>query len=242
MGFGYLFIGYLITFVLYLSVQALGLGGLALLLGYATMMLGLHELTKYQREFSLAKWLCIPLMVMAVYRALVDFSTLLLWDVAFLKSPISTGVDWGQFVLMIFFQFVMLYAIRVIAGEVGLGNLSTKALRNGVFVGFYAILYLLTNLVYAQNAETRKYFVFSLMLAQAVSIFFNLLLLLGCTKNICAQDQDDTPKRSRFEFLNKINDAYDRNQQKSIDRAKETGAAFAEKRRQKREERKNRKK
>ena len=58
MGFGYLFIGYLITFVLYLTVQALGLGGLALLLGYATMLLGLVELTRYQRAFSYALLHC----------------------------------------------------------------------------------------------------------------------------------------------------------------------------------------
>ena len=54
MGFGYLFVGYLITFVLYLTVQAFGVGGLALLIGYGTMMLGLWELTRYQKAFAWA--------------------------------------------------------------------------------------------------------------------------------------------------------------------------------------------
>ena len=44
MGFGYLLLGYLVTFVLYLTVQGLGFGGIALLLGYGVMLLGLSEL------------------------------------------------------------------------------------------------------------------------------------------------------------------------------------------------------
>lgn len=242
MGFGYLFVGYLITFVLYLTVQALGLGGMTLLAGYGVMMLGLFELSRYQRAFSYAKWMCIPLMLTAVYQSLGDLSSMFSWNAPFLGASVSNAVMWVQFMLVIVFQMAMLYAIRVIGSDVGLSHISTKALRNCVFVGLYAIIYLLTNLVFAQNEEFRKYFVFSLMLSQAVVILFNLLLLISCTKNICAEGQDDAPpKPHRFAFLNKMDALYDRTRQRSIDQARADGAAFAEKRRKKKEQKKNRK-
>lgn len=243
MGFGYLFIGYLITFVLYLTVQALGLGGLALLLGTATMLLGLLELTRYQRAFAYAKWLCLPLMATAIYQALLNLFEQNLQSVPLFGATVSNIVTWVQFILIITFQLAMLYAIRAIATEVGLLHISTKALRNSLFVGLYAVLYLLTNLVFLHNGEIRQYFAFSLMVSQLATVLFNLLLLISCTKNICAEGQDDeeAQKSSSSGFWGRIKEIDDRTRQRSIDRAKEQGAAFAERRRRKKEERKNRK-
>ena len=244
MGFGYLFIGYLITFVLYLTVQALGLGGLALLLGSATMLLGLLELTRYQRAFALAKWLCLPLMATSLYQALLNLFEQSLWNVPFFGATASSVVIWVHFALIILFQLAMFYGIRTIATEVGLMHISTKALRNSLFVCLYAVLYLLTNLVFRQNGEIRQYFAFSLMVSQMAAVLFNLLLLISCTKNICAegQDEEDEKQTSQSGFWGRINEIDDRTRQRSIDRAKEQGAAFAERRRKRKENRNNRKK
>lgn len=243
MGFGYLFIGYLIAFVLYLTVQAFGIGGLALLVGYGMMMLGLWGLTRYNRTFSIAKWLCIPLLATAVYQLGGEIGDLLLWDVALFEGNVTVAVTWVQFTFVILFNFAMLYGIRSIAQEVELLHVATKAVRNSVFVGLYAIVYLLTNFVFAQNETVRAYFVFSLMLTQVIYILLNLALLISCTKNICAEGQEDVPQQPhRWEFLNKVDRAYDRTRQKNIDDAKAAGEALAERRRQKKEAKKNRKK
>ena len=49
MGFGYLFLGYLVSFVISLTLKQLDVGGLAYLLGFALMLRGLLELERYQR-------------------------------------------------------------------------------------------------------------------------------------------------------------------------------------------------
>lgn len=243
MGFGYLFIGYLITFVLYLTVQAFGVGGLALLIGFGTMMLGLCELTKYNKTFVFAKWSCVPLLVTALYQLVDELGSMFLWDIPLLGSTASTAVSWVQFALMIFFNFAVLYGIRAIALEVGLTHTATKAVRNAVFVGLYAVTYLFTNLIFAQNETVRAYFVFSLMLTQLVYIVFNLVLLLGCTKNICPEGQEDVPQKPhRWGWLNKVDRVYERTRQKNIDEARAAGEALAERRRRKKEAKKNRKK
>lgn len=242
MGFGYLLIGYLITYVLHLTVQAFGVGGLALLIGYGTMTLGLWSLNRYNVAFVFAKWTCVPLLLVALYQVFCDFDAMLLWTLPVFAAPVASVAVWVQFVLNMVFQFAMLYGIREISREVELKRSETAALRNSVFVGLYGVVYVLTNLVLLNNQQTRSYFVFSMMLTQLVYILLNLVLLLSCTKNICAEGQEDVPpKRHRWELLNKIDSVYDRTRQKNIDNARAAGEAFAERRRQKKEKKNHKK-
>ncbi|MBQ9760452.1 MAG: hypothetical protein IJW16_03780 [Clostridia bacterium] len=239
MGFGYLFIGYLITFVLFLTVQAFGVGGLALLVGYGTMMLGLFELTRFNRAFAWAKWLCVPLLVTSLYRLTTDLGTMFLWDSWILGGITATVVAWVQFALTVAFNLAVLYGVRAIALEVELRSIATRAVRNAVFVLLYALVYLFANLVFADNQTARGYLLFSVMLTQVVYILLNLILLIGCTKNICAEGEEDVPRKPhRWGFLNKLDRAYDETRQKNIDSARAAGEALAERRRNK----KNRKK
>lgn len=243
MGFGYLLIGYLIAFVLYLTVQVFGIGGLALLVGYGMMMLGLWELTRYNRAFGTAKWICVPLLLVALFQLVGEVAELLLLDVVLLEGNAVVALTWVRFACVILFNFAMLYGVRAIAQEVELLHVATKAVRNAVFVGLYAIVYLLTNFVFAQNETIRAYFVFSLMLTQVVYMLLNLALLISCTKNICAEGQEEVPQEPhRWEFLNKVDRVYDRTRQKNIDDAKAAGEALAERHRRKKEEKQKQKK
>ena len=70
MGFGYLFIGYLLAFVLQMTLSALGWGAVALLVGYGVMLGGLWILTHYQQAFVWAKWALVPMLVTAIYSLL----------------------------------------------------------------------------------------------------------------------------------------------------------------------------
>ena len=54
MGFGFLLIGYLVAFVLSMTMERLSFGGAAYLIGYLLMFRGLLELERYQRAFSYA--------------------------------------------------------------------------------------------------------------------------------------------------------------------------------------------
>ena len=114
-------------------------------------------------------------------------------------------------------------------------------MRNSIFVGLYAVLYILTNLMFSQNAEIRQYFAFAMMLSELVCVLFNLFLLLSCTKNICADGEEEEPLQRRG-VLGKIDEVFDRTRQKNIDRARASGEAFAERRRAKREQKNTKKK
>lgn len=243
MGFGYLLIGYLITFVLYMTFNGLGFGGLALLLGYALMFMGLSELNRYNRAFVWAKWVLVPAFPIALYDLAQSLADQFLWSSPIFASPVAGVVEWVNFLILITFNIAMLYGIRMIAQSVGIGHMATAALRNSVFVGFYALIYLVGNMPLSAMESARPYLGLAVTLTNLLWVVFNLILLLACNKNICrAGEEDVPPKRSRFAWVNRMGDAYERNRQKAIDNTTREAEEALRRRRERREAKKHKKK
>ncbi len=242
MGFGYLLIGYLVTFVLYLTLAQLELGALALIVGYLLMLIGLYELLQYEGSFSLCFFSVIPLIVTALYDLLCMMSTAFAWFLPICGSAVVNVFDWVTFLCMIFFHGAMLSAIRKLAMDVELRHIATKAVRNFVFVGLYAVIYLVAAMPVSKSIL--PYLNVALMLTQVVFVICNLLLLLSCTKNICPSGEEEgaPQKRYRWELLNKIGDAFERTQQKNRDYAKDAAERRMTAKKEKREARSSRKK
>ncbi|MBR2927263.1 MAG: hypothetical protein IKC31_06775 [Clostridia bacterium] len=219
MGFGYLFLGYLVTFVLRLTAEGLGVTGFALLLGYSLMLAGLWQLTRFEKSFAVSKWLLIPLLVGALYQTVKDIAALCAASVPFFTPVTDTVMTWIEFALLLAFNVSMLIGVYRIAKQVELPSTGNAALRNIMFIGVGSVLYLIGNLPLPNFELVRKYLSLPIMLLQIVWIVANLLLLLSCTKNICkAGDEEQPPKRYRWELLNKIGDAYEDNRQRSVQR------------------------
>lgn len=239
MGFGSLFLGYLTAFVLSITVGKLGFGGLALLLGYALMLYGLMELNRYQRAFAIAKWLTIPLMLTALYDLLCALDELFLWQLPIVGGVFETVMQWSVLFLVIVFHLALLQGIRMLAVEVGLLHIATKAIRNMLLVGLYALIYAAGSISAVQASAAYPYLTFAVNLLNLVYVICNLLLLISCNKNICPEGDEDQPARpSRFAWVNKMSDAYERNRQKSIQNTTEQVEGYL----RRRNERKKRKK
>ena len=94
-----------------------------------------------------------------------------------------------------------------------------------------------TNLSFA--ASFRQYLTFSTVLFNIAWLALNLLLIVSCAKNICpAGDEEVTPRRSRFEWINRMGDAYEESHTKLREQARHDGEEL----RRRHEERKHRKK
>ena len=237
MGFGYLAIGYLVTFILYIPAYGLGVGGFALLIGYGIMLLGLARLEAFHRSFAIAKWVQIPLIVTALYTSMHSLATLFWWNVPLFHNTILNSViEWSEFALQIFFNFAVLYAIREIAKEVEIPRIASAGLRNMIFVCGYTVLYIVGKMNIAQIGG---YLNLSISVIKLVWIICNLFLMITCAKDICsADDEDMPPKRYRWEFLNRIGDAYERNHNRAINKVLEE----TEDRLRKKQEERNQKK
>ncbi len=234
MGFGYLFLGYLTTFLLKMLASALGVGSLALLIGYFLMWTGLRTLRLYCRSFSFAEWVLYPMMATGLFGLIRDLSTLFLWNVAWLDGVASVMI-WVDFVLIMIYHAALLSAIREIGTQVELKRIPAAAIRNSVIVFLYAVVYMLYFIPGLFPEAARSYLTLSMTLLNIAWIICNLLLLLNCTKDIVAQGQEDPePKHYKWEFLNRMGDQFEENMKKAADSNRE---AIEEHLRKKRERR-----
>lgn len=243
MGFGFFMIGYLVCYVLSMTMERLGVGGLAYLLGYLLMLRGLLELTRYQQTFRIAKYLVYPLLFTSCYSLLVSLDTMFLWNLAIFNGTAVEIVAWIDFLLMISYQLAFLLGIRMLAADVELTGLVAKAIRNSIFVGLFGILYVAAELPESMLGAAGKYLALAVWLMELAVLFLNLVLLLACNKNICPEGEEDQPMRqSRFSFINRLNETYDRNRERSIENAKQDAQALLRRRQEAKEKRQNRKK
>lgn len=243
MGFGYLLIGYLISYVLSLTVSGLGFGGLALLLGYAVMLMGLRELEHFEPMFAWSKWLLIPMAAFAVFDTATALDKLFLWQLPIFSEAIVSICNIASFALSMIFHFALLSAIRTISTSVGIASMAVSAVRNTVFIGMYAVVTCVANLPLELSEDVTNILSFAALLLNIVWVACNLLLLLACNKNICRKgDEEQTPRRSRLKWFNKIDDIYEKNKQNTIDSTREYAEEVLRRRQAEREKKKKRKK
>ena len=221
MGFGYLLIGYLVTFLFSITAQALQLGFLAMMVGCAAMLFGVYKLMQYCASFRYSSWLLIGMLLLSVYHMIAEMSDAFLLELPFVSEAAQSIVGWVEFLLVMVFHAALLSSIRELAMRVELGSLATSAIRNMILMLAYGIVYLVNGLPFGFSATVRGYFALTLTVLQIVWIFANLFLLLSCNKSICAQGQENPErKRYRWEFLNKLGDSFENNFKRASERTR----------------------
>lgn len=217
MGFGYLFLGYLVTFLLHIVASGLGVGSLALLFGYGMMWVGLRNLRLFCRGFALAEWALYPMLGLGLYRLVEDLSVLLLWNIPFLAKA-ATATAWIEFCLIMVFHAALLSAIREIGMQVELKKIATAAIRNMIIVLLYAVTYSAYWIPNLFSESGKAYLTLSITLLNLAWMVCNLWLLLTCAKDIAAEGQEEIePKRYKWEFLNRIGEQFEENLKKAAD-------------------------
>lgn len=226
MGFGILLLGYLITYLIAITAGSIGIGSLALLAGSVLMFWGIRSLRRFSVAFEAAKWLTLPIFALGLCRLWQDVAKAwFVWE-GTVADVMTAVVTWTSFATTLLFHFAMLYAIRVLALEVGLGKLSSHAMYNTMAVGIWGALFLLCNMP-AMGAKLLPYLGFSMTLFNLVYLISNIVLLLRCAKNICAEgDEEVAPKPSRFEWINRIGASYNQTMDKLKQNSRADGDAF----------------
>ena len=226
MGFGYLLLGYLVTYVIHITASSLGVGSLTLLAGSAIMFGAFCSLRRFNTSFEVARWLTLPVFALGLCRLWQDIAgAWLSWE-GTAANVLTSVVNWATFVITLLFHFAMLYAIRVLALEVGLNKLSSHAMYNTLAVGIWGALSLLCNMP-TLGEKVLPYLSFSMGLFNLLYLISDIVLLLRCAKNICAEgDEEVAPKSSRFAWINRLSDSYNQTMDKLKENSRADGAAF----------------
>ncbi len=234
MGFGYLLGGYLVVFLLKLPLAGLGIGGVALLFGYALMWWGTHRLKLFCRSFIWAEVSFLPLFLLACYRMAEDLSALFLWDLPILSGGAVDWIGLAELFLIVLMHAMLLSAVRELAMSLELKEIAFAALRNTLMVVVYALLYVLYLLPLGSAEGIKPYLGLTMTVLNIAWVLFNLFLFLTCAKDICAEgDEEIEPKRYRWELLNRIGDRFADTMKESTDRNRRDAEDYLRRRNEK---------
>ncbi|MBQ8850395.1 MAG: hypothetical protein IJ011_08710 [Clostridia bacterium] len=241
MGFGLLFIGYIMTM---LNVPMLGmLGTLIRIGGCAIMICAVLKLRRYCKAFDLslvgvALMAAISVILLAVnvdgflYDNLIT-SDKLITD--FAKNVIGYTEQGVSFV----FNSLLLWGVLCIARETEVKKIANGAIRNYVFVCAYYMVYLASFLPLSGIRAAQSEFALITWVLYFVWIGLNLWLLFSCYAQICDEDDVEMDKRPiNISAVNKLMDAFDKKAQK----ARADDALYRQEKRKKKEEKKKRRK
>ena len=205
MGFGLLFLGYLLSFLMSLNAY----GYVFAILGYYIIFCALQKLSEYKHSFSYA---LLPLCIMTVLRVLeliVSVSQKTGLDL-YLASVIERVLGLSTIsVLIVISSFVFLVLVFIsiteIADSVELPELVKKGRFNIALRALYILIYLFALLLPVISNVNTGILMPVLLIFELVCHFLALSLIYKCFFKICAPEDVDMPiKPSKFKFINDI--------------------------------------
>lgn len=211
MGFGLLFTGYLLTFLMYMSLWAM-YGWAFRIVGYTVMAYACLKLREYFPKFNYVYYCLFGLWLTGAAETVCG-----IWSFFTPEAPwiaaVTTYVEYVTVPLVLVFHVFLLSAVSRASEEVGLDDKRTSAITAliFIFIGFVTRVLALIGAVPMGLS----------ILVQLVGTVFVLVLLFGCYMRICPAGDEDMPrKKSRFGFVNRFADALDKKEQESFEQAK----------------------
>ncbi len=241
MGFGLLFIGYFLTVF---NVPVLGVFGTVMrMIGFAVIFFASEKLRVYNKTFLLTQigsvvMLCVSLLILSVGVDSILYEELITQKRIYTQSVINVFGYLEQGMTLIF-NSLMLWGIFKIARETEITKIANSAIRNFIFMMLYLFTYLASFLPFSGIQSAKQEFAVICWVLYFVWVILNVVLIFNCYAMICDEsDVDMEVKPSRFAFVNKMRDEYERKSKK----AREADEAYRDERKAKREERKKRRK
>lgn len=211
MGFGLLFIGYFIAFLMSVNNYAFAFQ----IVGYAIMFSAIGKLSEYKHRLSHTT---VPLFLLSLC-ALFDAGHLL----ARLTSvQLSLFSDQNQFLISLFsvaismvFQVLLLLGIREIGKDAEADGIPPRALWCIVVVCLVGIWKIALSLLgTSPSIESSNAFRLLTLGAALVSLLYPIVILaflFSCYAKICAPDDTEMEARpSRFAFVNRLREERER--------------------------------
>ena len=215
MGFGLLFLGYIIAAMFSMLGTYSFIG---MLIGYVMMFWGLSELRKYCPTFLYAIIACVLMIFCSFFESFAGIDTLLGLGMLTNTVWLTKAFEIIEFAIELIFNIMLLYGIADLARRVDFPDIRVKAFRNMIFVGIYNLFHLFLFLPFDFIQNDLSFLYSLLVILMLVYTVLNLALIFKCYAFICPQgDEEMERKPSRFEFINKINARNDAKEQETLD-------------------------
>ena len=213
MGFGTLFIGYLLVslgiFVPFGFAMRLG--------GYALMAIAFLKLREFEKAFIYPLIVSAFMTIYGIYNAVYQGAEKLSIALpTFFESTASVMMIVG-FVGTICLYLATSYGVYKISSKVDFSKTKTSALRNAAVVSLFGILSALWLSPLGNNEFYQKYFGLPMILLLLISVVLYLMLIFSCYMYICPEgDEAMERKESKFDFINKFRQESDRRTEQAV--------------------------
>lgn len=235
MGFGILFIGYLLLF------NTVARAGLTKFFSYLVILYALTKLGRYNRDLKRAFKSSVTLAVFGLGYFLCE--ALSMFD---MLSP-ATETSLFRFLpflaalLELILHFFLLRGLQAMAKETAVPMLEVKAFRNRIYSTVYYVLYLIARLeVYPESAQPVLFYAsLILLLVGIIVMFLNAKLIFGFYMWICLpEDLEMQRKSTNIPVLDRMGRWLDDMEERRLQKRRETDAAYQDEKRLKKEAKK----
>ena len=187
MGFGILFLGYFVGFIMFVGHLAI----LRVVSALATLFAA-YKLSKYNVCFKPLIWISIASV--AFYGVVSVFDILEYLNIISIEGTATRSIlSYPNIPMTFLFHAALLYGIRKIAIDTDVPKITFAATRNFIFHVILLALELISTLPFT---VTRNMFVLSVVVALILAVL-NLILIFKCYANICDINDVDMEKRTR---------------------------------------------
>ena len=186
MGFGILFLGYFVGFIMFVGHLAI----LRVVSALATLFAA-YKLSKYNVCFKPLIW--ISLASIAFYGVVSVFDILEYLNIISIEGTATRSIlSYPNIPMTFLFHAALLYGIRKIAIDTDVPKITFAATRNFIF---HVILLALELISILPFTVTRNMFVLSVVVALILAVL-NLILIFKCYANICDINDVDMEKKN----------------------------------------------
>ena len=194
MGFGIMFFGYFITYIMALNT----FGAFFRFAGFLVMAYGAKKLSEYQTSFVWSIYAALPLALLSVVRIVSDFTLII--PIRFMDA-----LTYVEVAAVLVYHVFLLVAIWKIAKETDVEKIQSRAITALIFILLFYMLYAIGMIPALRGDFYEQNMALPLYLLKYAWIILDLVLLVTCYSNICDEgDLDMQRKPSRFEFVNKL--------------------------------------
>lgn len=214
MGFGWLFIGYVMSYMMSFTKYSHGI----VLLGCLLMWHGINMLSRHNGKFAYAVYPLFVLSAVKLYMSCALVSDLFGMEIGILGGTVYTVFEVLDYLSCAAFHIFLLLAIKSITSDLELPKQSNAAQRNMVITTMYYALALVWMLPLNMPNDVKSGVLMFLLIARLLWAILDLVLIYSCYMYICPIGDEDMPlKKSRFELINRFREETARREQKAAD-------------------------
>ena len=222
MGFGYIFIGSVLT----VNVVAHGYTDI---IAYILILLGMMSLKDYGPRLKTAYYAAWPLLFIGIIEFLLysanflGFSAAELFDFPISDSALLMDAGMVNQILLFIFTFLLLRGLRTLAKETETFALESRVFRNQIFAVLYHLPMAFLNMPFENQSINRvqNYMMFPFLLFGFVYLILQAKLIFSFYMWICPEEDVGMERRpSKIGIINALNRVSDKIDDKTVERKK----------------------